>query len=152
MGSVSEPVTYALRFRGEAVDLGSGRYWSECSAPAGLFVRAIGPDGVGSRFGGFGGGQAICRRELELHQDGSFVSAGEISFGAGDAVTFRATGRFADDPEPGLRHGAAICEVTGGHGRLAGATGSIASQLLLAASGELTDHQLGLLFVQVNDR
>ncbi len=144
---MADPVTYALRFRGEAVRLESGRLWTEGRAAGGLFVPATGPDGAASRFAGFGGGEARCRRELELRDDGSFVATGEIDFGAGDSLTLRAKGELVGTPEPRLRQGTAICDVTGGRGRLAGVTGSIASQFLLAEDGELTDHQLGLLFI-----
>lgn len=144
---MAAPITYALRFRGQVVRLESGRLWTEGRAQGGLFVPATGPDGAASRFASFGGGEALCRRELEVEEDGSFVATGEIDFGAGDSLTLRATGEIVSTPLPALRRGTAICEVTGGRGRLAGAMGSIASQLLLADSGEFTDHQLGLLFV-----
>lgn len=145
---MSEPVTYALRFRGEAVELSRGRFWAECRAQGCVFLRATGPDSLSSRFDGFGGFEALCRRNFELHEDGSLVEAGEVSFGAGDAITFRAHGGLRESLDPRLRHGTALCEVTGGRGRLAGAHGSIASQFLLSDSGDLTDHHLGLLFVE----
>jgi hypothetical protein len=142
------PVTYALRLRGEAVELGSGRYWAECRAPGCLFVPAVGPDNVAGRLEGFGGGEAVCRRELELRPDGSFLEAGEISFGPEDALTFSAEGGLVESPDPRVRHGTAVCEVTGGRGRLVGARGYVTSNFLLADSGELTDHHLGLLFLE----
>ena len=61
--------------------------------------------------------------------------------------TFRAHGRVTATPDPSLRHGAAVLEVTGGRGRLAGARGFVTSNFLLAASGELTDHHVGVLFL-----
>ena len=142
------PLTYVLRLRGEAVEIGGGRLWAESRAPGCLFVPATGPDDVAARLEGFGGGEAVCRRELELREDGTFVAAGEISFSADDALTFGAEGGIGESPDPRFRHGAAICEVTGGRGRLGGVRGAIASTFLLAESGELTDHQLGLLFLE----
>jgi hypothetical protein len=127
-------VTYCLHLHGEAVELAPGRFWAETRAHlAGLAE--------------LGEGEAVCRRELELLATGSLVQRGEISFGDGAAVTFRAVGGLAASPGQGVRHGTAVCEVTGGRGRLAGASGSIASAFLLADSGELTDHHLGLLFL-----
>ena len=41
-----------------------------------------------------------------------------------------------------------MLEVTGGRGRLAGARGFVTSNFLLADSGELTDHHIGLLFLE----
>jgi len=129
---MARTLTYTLRFDGEAVALGPGRLWAECRSPGGI----LGSDG------------AVCRREVRVEDDGSCSYAGEIRFGNRDALTFRALGIIGAGPEPNLRHGTALCEVTGGRGRLAGATGSIASQFLLADGGSLTDHQLGLLFLK----
>ncbi len=122
-------MTYCLHLHGEAVELAPGRFWAETR---GLLD---------------GRGEAICRRELDLLAGGSLVQRGEVSFGDGGALTFHAVGGLADSPAPGVRHGAAVCEVTGGRGRLAGVRGSIASAFLLADSGELDDHHLGLLFL-----
>lgn len=118
-------VAFTLEFTGEAVELGGGRLWVEARADA-----------------------ALCRRDLELKGDGSLVQTGEISFGGDDAITFRAGGVLGPSADPRLRHGTAVLEVTGGRGRLAGATGFVTSNFLLAAGGELTDHQVGLLFVE----
>jgi hypothetical protein len=93
-------------------------------------------------------GPAVCRRELEVWDDGSLVLTGELAFGAHDAVTFRARGALGASPDPRRRHGTAVLEVTGGRGRLAGARGYVTSNFLLADSGELTDYHLGLLFLE----
>jgi hypothetical protein len=49
-------------------------------------------------------------------------------------------------PPRGVRHGAAVLEVCGGTGRFAGACGRITSNFVVAADGEITDHQLGVVF------
>jgi hypothetical protein len=51
-------------------------------------------------------------------------------------------------PDARLRHGTAVLEVTGGRGHLAGARGYVTSNFLLSDAGELTDHHLGLLFLE----
>jgi hypothetical protein len=56
-------------------------------------------------------------------------------------------GQIGPSPEPGLRLGTAVCEIDGGSGRLASASGRITSSFLVSETGELTDHQLGLIFV-----
>lgn len=124
-----KPIALALRFRGEAVELDSGRFWAETRAAAGIE-------------------EALCRRELNVRSDGALVEAGVLSFGADAAVTFRARGALAASPDPRVQHGTAVLEVTGGCGRLEGARGFVTSNFLLAVSGELTDHQLGLLFLE----
>lgn len=130
-----QPITFALRLEGQAVQLDGDRYWAETrQRPAEL-------DGIG-------GGAASCRRSLELWDDGSLVQTGELDFGGGDAVTFRARGVLGEAPGGDRRHGTAVLEVTGGRGRLAGARGYVTSNFLLAGDGGLTDHQLGVLFVE----
>jgi hypothetical protein len=124
-----EPIAFALRFEGEAVTLAGGRLWAETRAAAGIE-------------------QALCRRDLEIREDGSLVEAGVLSFGSDTALTFSARGALAMSPTAGLRHGTAVLEITGGSGRLAGARGFVTSNFLLADTGELTDHQLGLLFLE----
>lgn len=124
-----QPIAFALRFCGEAVELDGGRYWAATRAPAGIE-------------------EALCRRELSVRENGSLVEAGVLSFGTDAAITFRARGVLGTSPDPQVRHGTAVLEVTGGRGRLAGARGFVTSNFLLAESGELTDHQLGLLFLE----
>jgi len=128
-----KPVAFALELHGEAVELDPGRLWVE--------ARATGTvDGIGD-------GEAVCRRDFELTDDGSLLEKGELSFGAGDAITFSARGRLRASPDPRFRHGTAVLEVTGGRGRLVGARGFVTSNFLLSITGELTDHHQGLLFV-----
>jgi hypothetical protein len=132
-----EPTVFALCFRGEAVELDRGRFWAETRA-AGVLDRLEWLDAV----------EALCRRELVLSDDGSFVQTGEISFGPDDSITFRARGELGASPQARLRHGTAVLEVTGGRGRLAGARGLVTSNFLLSDAGDLNDHHFGLLFVE----
>ncbi len=124
-----QPITFALHFEGEAVALATGRLWAESRATAGVE-------------------EARCRRELDVHEDGSLTESGVIGFGADAELTFRARGSLAASPDPAVRHGTAVLEITGGSGRLAGARGFVTSNFLLADSGKLTDHHLGLLFLE----
>jgi hypothetical protein len=132
-----KPIAFALEFRGEAVQLDPGRLWVEARAKGDIR--------------GIGAGEALCRRDFELTDDGSLLEKGELSFGAGDAVTFTAQGRIRPSPDPHLRHGTSVLEVTGGRGRLAGTRGFLTSNFLLSDGGELIDHHQGLLFVPSAD-
>jgi len=140
LAAVARPVAFALRFHGEVVELDGGRFWVE--------TRAGAAERCSRQLEGIGAGAAICRRQLELWDDGSLVQSGELDFGTGDSVTFRARGALGASPDPHYRHGTAILEVTGGRGRLAGARGYVTSNFLLADDGDLTDHHLGLLFLE----
>jgi hypothetical protein len=133
-----EPIVFTLRLSGEAVELGDGRLWAE------TLVQGTAADATGALTGDKG----VCRRDVEVRPDGSLQGAGVMSFGADDAVTFHAVGALTATADPLLRHGTAVFEVTGGRGRLADASGFITSNFLLSAGGELTDHQVGLLFVR----
>ena len=70
-------------------------------------------------------------------------------FGNGNALRFRSSsdGTLAPSAEPGLRHGAAAWVIDGGAGAFEGATGRIVSNFLLSETGDLTDNQLGVLFL-----
>ena len=142
MGGV-KAICFTLRFDGEAVELEAEHFWVEtrASVPVEADRAAEQPDEI--RTDG-----ALCRRNLEVRADGSLVQMGEITFGADDAITFRAHGALGASPDPDVRHGTAVLEVTGGRGQLAGARGYVTSNFLLSESGELTDHNLGLLFVE----
>jgi hypothetical protein len=59
---------------------------------------------------------------------------------------------LADAAEPGLRHGAVAWEIDGGAGAFEGATGRIVSNFLLSNTGDLTDNQLGVLFLPSPER
>jgi len=137
-----KPVALRITFAGEAVELECGRFWADTHA----LPRQI--EQVGGPVDGIDVDRAACRRHLELWADGSLVEAGEITFGDGGAITFRARGALGSSPDPTLRHGTAILEVTGGRGRLAGVRGFVTSNFLLSDAGELTDHHLGVLFVE----
>jgi len=93
---------FTLRFAGEAVELDGGRFWAETQAVA------AGVDTLALPFDGIAVDQAICRRQLEIWADGSLVQTGEITFGRGDTMTFRARGALGLSPDPGIRHGTPI--------------------------------------------
>jgi hypothetical protein len=132
-----EQVVFTTKLFGEAIELEPGRLWVE--------TRAFAP--VAGGFETIPAPTAVCRRHLEFWADGTVVEAGEISLGVDDAITFHARGTIGSSPAPGVRHGTATFEVTGGRGRLAGARGYVTSNFLLADGGELTDHHVGVLFV-----
>lgn len=139
------PVTYALQFRGQAE--GSGEVAHATSrAPSTMLVSVVDRDGPHGHFEEVGASEALYRVLLDEHGP----VEGEIHFGGGSALHVRATRREAprQSAAPHLRHGAALLEVVHGTGRLATATGWIASNFLLSDSGDLTDNHLGLLFLE----
>lgn len=126
--------SFSLEFRGHATPL----------EPAVLVTRASAPCAV---FGN--GGEALLEGRVTLLDDDRFELAGTISFGAGNALRFRSLDRgvIRPAPERGLRLATAMCEIDGGAGELATASGRITSSFLVSDTGELTEHQVGLVFL-----
>lgn len=126
--------TYSLEFRGHATPL----------EPAVLLTRASAPC---SDFGD--DGEALLEARVTLLDGDEFELAGTVAFGDGNALRFRSLGHGVIRPAPqaGLRLASAMCEIDGGAGDLASASGRIMSSFLVSDTGELTDHQVGFVFV-----
>jgi hypothetical protein len=143
--TLTTPITYALQFRGQA-DGDGAMARVAARASSAMLVSVVDRDGPHGRFEDVGAGEAVFR--VTLDHDGPVD--GEVDFGGGTTLRVRAAERHAAGPSSRsyLRHGAALLEVVGGTGRLAGATGWITSNFLLSDTGDLTDTHLGLLFVE----
>ena len=137
-------VTYALQFRGQAESEGAVTLVA-ARAPSALLVSVVDRDGPHGRFEDVAGTEALFRVTLDV--EGPLQ--GQVEFGGGTTLHVRVAERRIVVPSsrPYLRHGAALLEVTGGTGRLTGASGWITSNYLLSDTGDLTDTHLGLLFL-----
>jgi hypothetical protein len=100
------------------------------------------------------GEPATVAAQLVFADERSFRSSGEIRFDADDSLRFRTldSGRLDPAPQPGLRLGTTVLEICGGSGRFDGARGRITSNFVVSAEGEITDHQLGVVFVAERPR
>ena len=129
-----QPVTFSLEFRGYSTALSPGVITARASAPT---------------VGMVGNGEALLERRLTFLSETTFEDAGTISFGSGSALRFRSVGlgTLAASAAPGMRQGTAAWIVDGGSGAFAGASGRIVSNFLVSDGGELTDHQLGVVFL-----
>ena len=144
-------LSYSLQFRGHATPLEPGVLIARASAPSCALVTTIDGDGVHGSVEPRDGGEALLELRLSLLGDErAFEQLGTVSFRNGDALRFRSLGPgvLARCAVPNVRHGTAICEIDGGAGRLAGASGRIASSFLVSDTGELTEHQLAVLFLE----
>lgn len=130
MGSVM--TAYALEFRGHATPLSPGVLLTRASAPHELFGAAE---------------EALLEGRVSFVGDSAFELAATISFGNGAALRLRSLARGSIFPAAGsdLRVGTAVCAIDGGSGRLATATGHVATSFVVSDTGELRDHQLGLV-------
>ncbi len=130
---------YSLEFRGHATPLAPGVLLTRASAPTKLFA----PEG-----------EALLETRVTLLDEDEFELAGTIGFGNGTALRFRTLRRgvIGPSPDPDIRMGTAVCVIDGGSGRLASASGRLTSSFLVSSTGEITDHQLGLVFVPTPGR
>lgn len=132
------PIPYTLDFRGHATPVSPGVLLTRASAPHELFEA---------------GEEALLEGRISLLGDDAFELAASIGFGNGTALRLRSLKRGAIFPaaDAGLRVGTAVCAIDGGAGRLATASGHVATSFVLSDTGELTDHQLGLVYLS-NER
>lgn len=143
------PITFSMQFRGHTTPLSPGVLTARASAPSGALVTRIDGDGVHGTFEAVDGDEALLERRLTFSDETTFQEVGTISFGNGNALRFRSvdTGALVPSPDPELRQGTAAWEIDGGAGTFADATGRIVSNFLVSETGELTDHELGVLFI-----
>jgi hypothetical protein len=143
------PVAFSLHFRGTSAPLSPGVLTARATAPSGALLTRIDDVGPHARFEELDGGEAHMECRLTFADDVHFEEVGTISFGNGNALRFRSTAPGVLEPsaEPGLRQGSATWTVDGGAGVFAHATGRLVSNFLVADSGELTDHQLAVVFL-----
>lgn len=143
------PVAFSLHFRGTSSALSPGVLTARATAPSGALATLIDDAGPHPRFETLDGHEAHMECRLTFADDLHFDEVGTISFGNGNTLRFRslAPGVLEASAEPGLRHGSAAWAIDGGAGVFARATGRLVSNFLVADSGELTDHQLAVVFL-----
>ena len=132
-------LSFALELRGHATPVSPGVLLTRASGTHALL-------GVED--------EALLEGRLSLLDGDAFELAATIGLGDGSAFRLRTLtpGALAPAPESGLRVGTAICEVDRGSGQLTGVAGRLASSFVLSATGELTDCQVGVLFVDAGVR
>jgi hypothetical protein len=147
-------VAFSMQFRGHSTRLSPGVLTAKATAPSAALITEIDDDGVHARLERRDGAEAHLECRLTFLDDNRFEEVGTISFGNGHALRFRSAGEgvLGDCAEPGFRHGAAAWQIDGGAGAFEGASGRIVSNFLLSDTGDLTDHQLGLLFLPGDER
>jgi hypothetical protein len=145
-------IIFNLQFRGTAAaGAESGVMKATTSATSCKMETIIGPDGVKGTFSPAEGGLAYFESEVRMSPPDKFTESGTISFGDGDdslRFTTIGQGHLGPSTDPKHMHGAVIWNVEGGEGQFEGATGLITSNFILSDSGDVVDHQFGLVFVK----
>ncbi len=121
------------------------------SATSCTMETLIGPDGLKGSFAPSEGGLAYFESEVRAISAEAFTESGSIAFGEGDHVLRFSTvgqGHLGPSTDSKYMHGSVIWKVEGGEGQFEGATGLITSNFILSSSGDVVDHQFGLIFTK----
>jgi len=147
-----KPLAFALQFRGVASFEDRGVLVARATAPSGAIRTIVEADGVRAGYEPAPGDEAVMHARIVVADDASFSVAGSITFGVSHVVRYRTLAGACLDatPDRHLRQGSAIFAIEGGSGQFEAARGHIASSFLLSDTGELTDHQVGLVFVRTD--
>lgn len=143
-------LAYALEFRGEALPDDDGLVF-RARAPSGTIETRVARDGVSSlHIVDDLAEEAMLQARLAFRADGSFTARTTLDFGHGHRLFIETAGegRLGDSADEHLRHGTAVFRVAGGVGQFRGATGQVTSNFVLSDTGDLTDRQVGIVFLR----
>jgi len=141
---------YALQFTGLAGPAGDDETVMHAKTSArGDYHTAIHDGGVDTTFVDAKGGHATFESEVRLTGDETFTESGTISFGPRHRLRFSTVGSGTLSPsaEEGVMAGAIIWQIDEGEGQFAGASGYVTSNFTVNAAGDVTDNQIGVIFV-----
>jgi hypothetical protein len=147
---MSRLLTYALDFRGAASHEGDHLVF-RASAPSCGHETRLRRSGVVTRLvSGDCTEEPLLESRLVLDRGGRFMAAVAVDFGHGHRLWGETLdpGRLARSVDEHLRHGTATIHVVGGSGQFDGASGELTSNFVVSHTGELTDNQLGVVFLQ----
>ena len=144
---------YGMQFTGRAeqVDDAPGVLRASATASSCTITSLVGSGGVAGMMTPAAGGMAAFESSVRFTGESSFVESGMVTFGKdGHCFRFSTVGQgyLSPGPEPGVQQGAVIWRIDGGNGQFAGARGLVASNFLVGPAGEVTDHHLGLIYVE----
>lgn len=145
-------IIFNLQFRGAAAPAAeSGVMKATTSATSCTMQTVMGSEGVTGTFSPTDGGLAYFESEVRITSKEAFTESGTITFGEGDdSIRFSTAGEghLGPSADPKHMHGAVIWKIEGGAGQFEGASGLITSNFLLSDTGDVVDHQFGLIFVK----
>jgi hypothetical protein len=155
---------FSLQFKGCVAPVGTSPNAMKASMTASscTWETAVSREGVRGRVEPAGSDQVRLESEVifvggfesaEVTSagEGGFKETGTITFGeGGHRLRFSTIGQGYIGPsiEPNLRQGAVMWQVDGGEGQFEGARGLITSNFTVSDTGEVTDHQLGIIFIR----
>jgi hypothetical protein len=143
------PIVYSMQFRGDTRPSAPGFLDAAMTAPSCALVTTIDGDGLHGRFEPAPGAEASFRLHICFAVGDGYDESGTLGFGAGHALHLRSVGSavLGGSPNPHLRHGTLMWQVTSGEGQFENAEGRISSNFFVSDTGEVTDNQIGVIFV-----
>ena len=146
-------ILYTMHFRGRisAASSDSKSLRTTGSATSCTITTTVLPSGVEADVRASEGDLAFLDSELRVTGSDSFQEDGIIAFGDDSEHLLRFStigeGHLTACLDPGTMAGTVICNINGGKGQFVAASGFINSTFTLTESGELNDHQSGLIFL-----
>lgn len=146
-------IMFNMQFRGTAVPSAGekGVMKATTSAASSSMTSVVTPDGVEGTFAPAEGGLAFFESEVRISGPDAFTESGTITFGDGDHTLRFSTvgqGHLGPSVDPKYMAGAVIWRVEGGEGQFEGASGLITSNFVLSDTGDVVDHQFGVIFIK----
>jgi hypothetical protein len=146
-------LVYAMRFTGRAASVDGSPMVLKAAATgsSNCLTTKIGSAGVNATMNPVEGGKAYFESEVRFSGDETFQECGTIRFDeGGNRLRFSTVGEgyLADSADPELKHGAIMWRIDGGDGQFAGSSGLITSNFTVSDTGEVVDHQFGLIFLK----
>lgn len=141
-------ILYALQFTGSAAPDASGVLKVTARAQSASVRTTVGAD-LDAVIEPGSGGAAEFESDVTMMGDTAFDEKGTIRFGDAGSLRFTTVGRgtVGASPEEGVTAGAVIWKVEGGDGKLSGVSGLITSNFFFNMASEVTDNQVGVLYL-----
>lgn len=144
-------VLYVMKFSGQAMFAMGGQQQISLKTTglSNSVSTRVTDEGVEGSLTASQDGAAFLESTVTMNGSTAFTQEGTISFGDDHEITFETVGAglFGPSADPHHFHGSVTWRVTAGTGSLAGATGYVTSNFTISDQGEVSDYQLGVLFV-----
>lgn len=146
-------IVYTMHFKGRISPVSNepSRMRTMGSATSCTLTSTVRRSGLTAGVKASRGGLAFLDSHLHLSGKATFVEDGTVCFGDDSAHVLHFStidpGRLTHTLEPGTMLGAAVCNIQGGEGQFAAASGFINCTFTLTDAGEFDQFHSGLIFL-----
>ncbi|MGH9630595.1 MAG: hypothetical protein ACRD7E_19970 [Bryobacteraceae bacterium] len=147
-----QQLVYAMQFKGKAEPStekpGTIKVRSEAASAS--ITNLVNSGGLTGGFDPSARVDASYESDVQMTGDDTFVETGVLTFGAGNTIRFSTygQGRIGPSPDSSLRQGSVVWKIEGGKGQMDGAGGLITCNFTITEDGEVSDHQMGVLYIK----